>query len=124
MNQATIRAVRRVLAFAAAALALAACSPDPPPQNAHLRDQLAVAGPLSAEDYYRLVREHVPSLANRPDADLDTIGKAACEVLAMRDGWLRMIKVVADEGLSGGEAGHLAVYVVARHCPDRVDSLP
>ncbi len=79
---------------------------------------------LTAGQYYKLVREGVPTLAQRPRADLDAIGRAVCRYFSDGGTWVGAIKVVTDVGVTGREAGALIPYAMGRFCVDQLDKLP
>ncbi len=94
----------------------------------------AAKAPLAAARYHQLMREHVPILQNRTDAQLDDIGQKVCALFAedAREGhdsgyaWVDVIKVLVTppEVAPPDQAGELVVYAVARYCPDRMAGLP
>lgn len=79
---------------------------------------------LTTDEYHRLMREMIPSLDGRTDAQLDTIGTSGCSILAGEDGWLHLIKALTDAGLSGSDAGRVGPVIVARFCPEQAGQLP
>jgi hypothetical protein len=93
-----------------------ALSPTPAPS--------AASATLTAEQYYVMVRQDVPSLADRPDANLDQIASTACDYFRSNGTWLGLVKMLTEGGLSGYEAGKMGPYIVYRACPDQAGKLP
>lgn len=79
---------------------------------------------LTAEQYYKLVRESVPSLADRDDGNLDRIAEGVCTVFRSGGTWLHVIKAMTDSGTPAFDAGKMGPLTVARACPDQAGKLP
>lgn len=79
---------------------------------------------LTAEQYYKLVRESVPSLADRDDGNLDRIAESVCTVFRSGGTWLHVIKAMTDSGTPAFDAGKMARIAVTRSCPEYEANLP
>lgn len=83
--------------------------------------------PISAADYYDLVRDSEIFTPSTTQQELDEYADDVCKVMRVGDvetSWVYGVKYLTDAGMSGGDSGTFLAQATSYKCPEMVERFP